>query len=190
MWLVAACIMLGLLPVPMVAVIDHVTQLLVGGGIGATVTQNGWLLLAPVTAERASYMPLAFVLMLLVCSAVTYVLVRRVYHGRFRRSIPWGCGFPFQTARMQDTAEGFGQPIREIFGPLFRMTRELPTAFDKTPHYKVTIEDPFWGLLYRPIAAITERIARFISLLQQGRIAAYLLYSFLTLLILLLVVNR
>lgn len=188
-WLVAACIMLGLLPVPMVAVIDHVTQLLVGGGIGATVTKNGWLLLAPVTAERASYMPVAFVLMLLICSAATYVLVRRLYHGRFRRSIPWGCGFPFQTARMQDTAEGFGQPIREIFGPLFRMTRELPTAFDKTPHYKVTIEDPFWGLLYRPIAAITERVARFISLLQQGRIAAYLLYSFLTLLILLLVVN-
>ena len=188
-WLVAACIMLGLLPVPMVAVIDHVTQLLVGGGIGATVTKNGWLLLAPVTAERASYMPLAFVMVLLLCCLLAFVLVRRLYHGRFRRSIPWGCGFPFQTARMQDTAEGFGQPIREIFGPLFRITRELPTAFDKTPHYKVTIEDPFWGLLYRPIAAITERVARFISLLQQGRIAAYLLYSFLTLLILLLVVN-
>ena len=188
-WLVAACIMLGLLPVPMVAVIDHVTQLLVGGGIGATVTKNGWLLLAPVTAERASYMPLAFVMVLLLCCLLAFVLVRRLYHGRFRRSIPWGCGFPFQTARMQDTAEGFGQPIREIFGPLFRITRELPTAFDKAPHYKVTIEDPFWGLLYRPIAAITERVARFISLLQQGRIAAYLLYSFLTLLILLLVVN-
>lgn len=189
-WLVTACIFLGLFPVQMVLVIDHVTQLLVGGGIGSAVTRNGWLLLAPVTADRASYMPLAFVMVLLLCCLSAFVLVRRLYHGRFRRSIPWGCGFPFQTARMQDTAEGFGQPIREIFGPLFRMTRELPTAFDKAPRYKVTIEDPFWSLLYRPIAAISERAARVISLLQQGRIAAYLLYSFLTLLILLLAVTR
>ncbi|MDP3844357.1 MAG: hydrogenase 4 subunit B [Oxalobacteraceae bacterium] len=189
-WLVAACIYLGLFPVQMVLAIDHVTQLLVGSGIGTTVKQNGWLLLAPVAPERASYMPVAFVLMLAACCLVAYLLVRRLYHGRFRRSIAWGCGFPFQTSRMQDTAEGFGQPIREIFGSFFRMTRELPSAFDKTPRYKVTIEDPFWGLLYRPIAALTERIARTVSLLQQGRISVYLLYSFLTLLILLLAVNR
>jgi hypothetical protein len=118
------------------------------------------------------------------------VLVRRLYHGRFRRAIPWACGYPFLNPHMQDTAEGFGQPIREIFGSFFRMTRELPTAFDKTPRYKVTIEDPFWGLLYRPIAALTERIARMAGMLQQGRIAVYLLYSFMTLLILLLVVNQ
>lgn len=189
-WLVAACIFFGLFPVQMVLAIDHVTQLLVGDGIGATAARNGVLLLAPVAPERASYMPVAFVLMLAACCLVAYLLVRRLYHGRFRRSIPWGCGFPFQTARMQDTAEGFGQPIREIFGSFFRMTRELPSAFDKAPRYQVTIEDPFWNLLYRPIATITERIARTVSLLQQGRIAVYLLYSFLTLLILLLAVNR
>ncbi|MGV8892169.1 MAG: hydrogenase 4 subunit B [Burkholderiaceae bacterium] len=188
-WLVAACIFFGLFPVQVVVLIDQVTHLLVGGGIGAAVTQNGWLLLTPVAPDRASYMPVAFVLMLLACCVAAYLLVRRFYHGRLRRSIPWACGFPFQTARMQDTAEGFGQPIREIFGSFFRMTRELPSAFDKVPRYKVTIEDPFWGLLYRPIAAITDRIARVVSMLQQGRISVYLLYSFLTLLILLLAVN-
>ncbi|MEO8599889.1 MAG: hydrogenase 4 subunit B [bacterium] len=188
-WLVAACIFFGLFPVQMVVLIDQVTHLLVGGGIGAAVTQSGWLLLTPVASDRASYMPVAFVLMLLACCFAAYLLVRRFYHGRLRRSIPWACGFPFQTARMQDTAEGFGQPIREIFGSFFRMTRELPSAFDKVPHYKVTIEDPFWGLLYRPIAAITDHIARVVSMLQQGRISVYLLYSFLTLLILLLAVN-
>ena len=189
-WLVAACAVLGLFPVQIVLVLDRVTHLLVGQGIGAAVDRNGWLLLAPVTPERASYMPAVFVMILLACCVLTYVLVRRLYHGRFRRSLPWGCGFPFQTARMQDTAEGFGQPIREIFGPFFRMTRELPSAFDKVPRYKVTIEDPFWQLLYRPIAALTERVARVAGLLQQGRIAVYLLFSFLTLLLLLMVVNQ
>jgi hydrogenase-4 component B len=189
-WLVTACLFLGLFPVQMVLVLDHVTHLLVGQGLGTAVVKNGGLLLAPVTPDRASYMPLAFVIVLLACCLLAYLLVRRLYHGRFRRAAPWGCGYPFQTARMQDTAEGFGQPIREIFGPFFRMKRELPTAFDKTPRYKVTIEDPFWNLVYRPIAALTERIARVVGLLQQGRIAVYLLYSFLTLLIMLLMVSQ
>lgn len=189
-WLVAACLFVGLFPVQMVSVIDRVTHLLVGDGIASTVARNGWLLLAPVTADRASYMPVAFVMMLLGCCLLAFALVRRLYHGQLRRAIPWGCGYPFQSARMQDTAEGFGQPIREIFGPFFHMTRELPSAFDRAPHYKVTIEDPFWDWLYRPIAALTERIARVVGMLQQGRIAVYLLYSFLTLLLLLLVVNQ
>lgn len=188
-WLVAACVFLGLFPVQMVQLLDRVTQSLIGRGIGATVAANGWLLLAPVTPDRASYAPVVFVTALLLCFMMVYALVRRLYHGRFRRAAPWGCGYPFQNARMQDTAEGFGQPIREIFGSFFRMTRELPAASDPAPSYKVTIEDPFWGLLYRPIAALTERIARLAGLLQQGRIAVYLLYSFLTLLLLLLLVE-
>lgn len=188
-WLTAACILLGLFPVQMVQLLDSVTQPLIGKGIGATVTANGWLILAPVAPDRASYSPVIFVVALLFCFMLVYALVRRLYHGRVRRAAAWGCGFPFPTACMQDTAEGFGQPIREIFGSFFRVTRELPTAFDPEPRYKVTIEDPFWGLLYRPIATLTERIARVVGKLQQGRIAVYLLYSFLTLLFLLLLVE-
>lgn len=189
-WLVVACVFLGLFPVQLVLLLDRVTNTLIGEGIGAVVSQNGLLLLAPIAPDRASYMPVAFVVTLLACCLLAFMLVRRFYHGRLRRSIPWGCGFPFQNARMQDTAEGFGQPIREIFRPFFRMTRELPTAFDKTPHYKVTIEDPFWHMIYQPIMVLTERIARLVGLLQQGRIAVYLFYSFLTLLVMLLVVTR
>lgn len=189
MWLSAVCICLGLLPVQLIQVLDHVTKSLVGQGIGTTVTENGWLMLAPVSPGRASYAPAVFVAALFFCFLAVYVLVRCLYHGRFRRTVPWGCGFSFQSMRMQDTAEGFGQPIREIFGPFFKMTRKLPSAFDKAPIYEVTIEDPFWSLLYRPIVAITERIARLAGLLQQGKIAVYLLYSFLTLLLLLLLVE-
>jgi hypothetical protein len=90
---------------------------------------------------------------------------------------------------MQDTAEGFGQPIRQIFEPFFRMTRELPTPFDERPRYRVSIEDHLWGWLYLPVAAAMERVARLFGLLQQGRIAVYLLYSFVTLLAMLLVVR-
>jgi hydrogenase-4 component B len=188
LWLVACCVVLGLFPVHVISLIDRVLAPLLGQGIGGALGAHGWLLLAPAPPGRASYAPLVFVIVLLLCMLAAWLLVRRLYHGRVRRAVAWGCGYPGQTARMQDTAEGFGQPIREIFGVFFRMRRELPTAFDQAPHYKVTIEDPFWGLLYRPIVAGTERLARLVGMLQQGRIAVYLLYSFATLLLLLLLV--
>lgn len=189
-WLVAACLGLGLFPVQLIQLLDRITHPLVGDGLASAVARQGWWLLAPVAPERASYAPAVFVAILLACCLLAYLLVRRLYHGRFRRAIPWSCGYPIVTARMQDTAEGFGQPIREIFRPFFRMTRELPTAFDKAPRYQVTVEDPFWQWVYRPIILATERLARVAGLLQHGRIAVYLLYSFATLLLLLLVVYR
>jgi hypothetical protein len=42
-----------------------------------------------------------------------------------------------------------------------------------------------WAWIYLRIAAITERVSRFVGLLQRGRISIYLLYSFLTLVTLL-----
>ena len=91
---------------------------------------------------------------------------------------------------MQDTAEGFGQPIRQIFEPFFRMQRELPSPFDTHPRYRVTVEDHAWHWIYVPIADAVARLARWVGLLQQGRIAIYLLYSFVTLIAMLLVVTR
>jgi formate hydrogenlyase subunit 3/multisubunit Na+/H+ antiporter MnhD subunit len=177
LWLAAGCVALGLLPNQVIAFIDPVTRLLVSDGLAQSLAANGWLLV-PVSVERASYAPAVF------------LLVRRLYHGRTRRAAPWDCGYPWQTARMQDTAEGFGQPIRQIFEPMFRMTRELPTPFDAHPQYRVTVQDPLWHWLYLPVAAAVERISRLIGLLQQGRIAVYLMYSFVTLIVVLLLVKQ
>jgi formate hydrogenlyase subunit 3/multisubunit Na+/H+ antiporter MnhD subunit len=189
LWLVAGCIALGLLPVQFIQLIDPVTRQLVSAGLGPTVAASGWLL-APISVDRASYGPVIFLLGVAASCALAYLLVRRLYHGRMRRAPPWDCGYPWQTARMQDTAEGFGQPIRQIFEPFFRMQRELPTPFDRQPHYRVVVEDPIWHWLYLPIAALVARTARLVGLLQQGRIAVYLLYSFVTLIATLLVVTR
>jgi hypothetical protein len=90
---------------------------------------------------------------------------------------------------MQDTAEGFGQPIRQVFEPFFRMERELPSPFDTAPRYGVRIGDRFWHALYLPIARVADVAARVVGLLQQGRISVYLTFSFLTLLALLFFVG-
>jgi hypothetical protein len=51
----------------------------------------------------------------------------------------------------------------------------------------VKVEDHFWHWLYLPLARLVEWVSRLIIRLQGGRIAIYLLYSFLTLILLLLV---
>jgi hydrogenase-4 component B len=65
------------------------------------------------------------------------------------------------------------------------MKRELPSAFDPAPHYQVSVGDRIWQGLYVPIGAIVQRIADAFAWIQQGRIATYLLYSFVTLIVLL-----
>lgn len=188
-WLGLGCVVLGLFPNQVIAVIDPLTQLLVHGGLAHSVADSSWLLV-PVSIERASYAPFIFFLGVLAIFGLTFVLVRKFYHGRLRRVPPWDCGYPWQTPRMQDSAEGFGQPIRQVFELFFRMTRHLPKASDTQPHYAVKVEDPLWYWLYLPVARSVEWVSRLVGMLQQGRIAVYLLYSFVTLIVMLLVVKR
>jgi formate hydrogenlyase subunit 3/multisubunit Na+/H+ antiporter MnhD subunit len=185
LWLAALCVLLGIFPVAVIEVIDPIPFTLVGRGLAQSGRVGDWLMLAPVSAERAAYSPLIFLLVALAIMALTFLAVRRFYHGRLRRTNPWDCGFPLQTPRMQDTAEGFGQPIRQIFEPFFRMERELPSPFDSAPRYRVQVEDPMWAWIYLRIAAATEWISRIVGRLQRGKISIYLLYSFITLITLL-----
>jgi hypothetical protein len=91
-------------------------------------------------------------------------------------------------AHMQDSAEGFGQPIRHIFQPFFLIRRELPGAFDLRPRYRMEVSDRIWRYLYEPVGQLVRSMADLVTVLQQGRISTYLLYSFVTLVVLLGVV--
>jgi hypothetical protein len=188
-WLSACCVLLGILPAFVIRLLDHVTLPLVNFAIGGDLDRTGWLLIAPLSPERSSYGPLLFLLGIVGTVLLTFVLVRRFYHGRERRGDAWGCGFPAQNARMQDTAEGFGQPIKQIFEPFFRIRRRMPGPFDAKPAYSATTEDRLWYWLYLPVARLNERLAAWIGILQHGRIYLYLLYSFVTLLALLMFVR-
>ncbi|MBI5920323.1 MAG: hydrogenase 4 subunit B [Betaproteobacteria bacterium] len=192
-WLAALCVLLGVLPVTVIERLDFVVRALLGAGDyttpGDAAHSGDWLLLAPISADRASYEPLVLLLMISAVVVATFAIVRRFWHGRVRRSAAWDCGFALQTARMQDTAEGFSQPLRQVFEPFYRLKRELPTSFDRAPFYRVVVEDHFWYWLYLPVARCAEFGARLVAFLQRGRIAIYLLYSFLTLIVLLFLVR-
>jgi len=182
-WLALLCILLGLFPVFVLHALDQVNRSLLGTTLGNHATV--WWSIVPLAADRASYSPLTFGVGIAVCVTLSFLLVRRLFHGRIRRSPAWDCGFPGQTHRMQDSAEGFGQPIRHIFGPFFRIDRHMPTPADAAPWYALQLTDRWWDWLYMPIARAVATGARWVSVLQQGSISRYLIYSFATLLVLL-----
>ena len=186
LWLAVACVLLGLLPTFILRLLDGVNDSLLGIAL-AQAGASHWTLI-PVSAERASYSPLLFFFGGALALGVSMLVATRVYRRQMRRAAAWDCGFGHQDARMQDTAEGFGQPIRHIFTPFFSMQRELPSPFDTAPAYRIEIEDRFWKQLYLPMGRVFMLAARRLGQLQQGRIAVYLLYSFLTLLVLLVMV--
>jgi hypothetical protein len=182
-WLAAGCVLLGLAPMQVIGLLHQVPEQL---GIAPPLeAAASWWMLVPVAGRQASYAPLLFLVGVAFTIAAAIGCVSYFYHRRVRRAPPWDCGFVRLDARMQDTAEGFGQPIRHIFQPFFSMQRELPTPFDSAPQYRVVIGDRIWSGIYLPIARAVHRVAQSVAWLQQGRIATYLLYSFATLLVLL-----
>jgi hydrogenase-4 component B len=183
-WLAAACIILGLAPSTVIGLLDPITRMLAGYGIGPLA--QGWLFLTPISAARASYSPVLVFAATALLVAVSWLAVRAFYHGRARRAAPWDCGFPDQDARMQDTAEGFGQPVRHVFEPFFRLEQHAPAPDDARPRYSESAEDRLWYWIYLPVARLVERLTALVTLLQRGRISVYLAYSFMTLLALLL----
>ena len=186
LWLALWCVALGLLPTQVVGALRTVTRQL--AHVDLPDPTAPWWLLEPLPGRLASYSGLAFFLAVTAVVLLTMLGVRLFYHQRVRRAAPWDCGFARLDARMQDTAEGFGQPIRHIFEPFFAMQRQLPSAFDRAPSYRVFIADRIWQRLYVPLGSLVQRVADACAVLQQGRIATYLLYSFVTLVVLLAVV--
>ncbi len=185
-WLALGCVALGLVPAQVVGALGTVVRQL--AHVELPDPSAPWWLLEPLPGRLSSYSGLVFLLAITAVVLLTILSVRSFYHQRVRRAAAWDCGFARLDPRMQDTAEGFGQPIRHIFEPFFAMRRELPAPADPAPRYRVNIADRVWQRLYLPLDSLVQRIADACAVLQQGRIATYLLYSFVTLVALLAVV--
>lgn len=182
LWLAAGCVFLGLFPNTVVAGLSPVLRLLVGEALQPA---GGWLLFVPVNEDQASYAPLVFLVVIVALMLFSFWGPRLVYDIRRRRADPWDCGFPDQTPRMQDTAEGFGQPIRHIFEFFMIVEKEHPDPFDPHPRYRGASLDRIWVGFYRPLGRVVAVLSDLAGRVQHGRIHWYLIYSFVTLLALL-----
>lgn len=189
-WFAVAILVAGLFPLPILGAISPIAYQLTGASLVPGTQTSNWLLLAPIGQERASFAPLLFAFGVLAGTTLGLVVARSWRTKHERQAMVWSCGLPGVTARMQDSAEGFGQPIRQIFEPFFQLKRHLPSAFDAKPSYQVDVQDRFWNSLYLPVVQGVLKTSGQIAKIQRGRISIYLLYSFLSLLVLLWLVRN
>jgi formate hydrogenlyase subunit 3/multisubunit Na+/H+ antiporter MnhD subunit len=184
-WLAALCVLLGLAPAWMIGVMDPIALGLLDYSLAYSGVAVNWLWLTPVAPERASYSPVIFLAVIVAVVLAAYWVVRLLYHGRLRRGPAWDCGYPEQSARMQDTAEGFAQPIQQIFAPVYEIESHHPDPSDRTPHYSAEVRDRAWRWIYYPIAHAAAFCSRLVGRIQTGRVSIYLMYSFVTIIFLL-----
>ena len=186
------CLILGILPTMVIEWMDKISDELVGGKIATTAGAFGWLWLTPVAHERASYSGAIVFLWIIVVVMLVYILLH-IRKTAIHRVPLWDCGFEKITPRMQYNAASFSMPIRRIFGFLFNIreqvrlsTSTISPSFPNRLYYRLRIRDRFWGWIYRPISESSYWISRKFGRLQQGYIHVYLIYSFITIIILLI----
>jgi hydrogenase-4 component B len=186
-----SCLALGVFPTFVIGWIDVIPRQFFGGEIAESAGRLGWLWLTPYSPQRASYSAPVVLIGIVAVVAVAYLLLH-VRRAAIRRVPLWDCGFEKVTPRMQYTASAFSMPFRRIFGFLFAIRQQVelispqnhPEMAD-TINYRVRIRDRFWHWLYQPLAEIAFDIARRAGRFQHGRIQIYLIYSFGTLIALL-----
>ncbi len=187
------CVLFGVFPTTVIGALGSIPLMLVGQGPPSATTE-GWLWLTPISPEIASYSA-PLVALALVATALVFLFVRWRALPR-RRAYPWECGFGEVNPRMQYTATAFSMPIRRIFAPVWDVEERIEESADSVQpaqvasiRHQLHIHDRSWLRIYEPIGRLVITAARRVGRIQTGSIHAYLVYSFLTLLLLLWVVT-
>jgi len=191
--LTAACVFLGLFPTTFLALLDPVTQQLTAQRLSQQLSAgNGWVL-SGVVSDGGTISTLGMTLMAVCLLPIPFAL--RLFFSRgskIRIGPTWDCGLQGLTPQMEYTSTGFSKPIRMIFKALFRPHREVQREYDFSPYFAKTlrfeahVEEIFETRIYRPLNRFILRGSRAMRALQAGSLQAYLIYIFVTLLLLLL----
>jgi hydrogenase-4 component B len=191
--LTAACVFLGLFPTLFLRLFDTVTVQLVGNELSGKLTLANGLVLGMTKPQGGTVSTLVIALMGICLLPIPFVLWLLFSRGTKTRIGPtWDCGLRGLTPAMEYTATGFSKPIRMIFKALFRPRREVQREYDYSPYFAKTlrfeshIEEAFVTRIYRPLNRGILRLSRRMRALQAGSIQAYLIYIFITLLLLLM----
>ncbi len=191
--LTAVCVFLGLFPNLFLRLLDPVTAQLTNLKIANQLTMANGLVLSGAVPDGGTVSTLGIAVLSICLLAVPFLLwlvfARR---SQVRIGPTWDCGLKGLTPQMEYTATGFSKPIRMIFKALFRPHREVQREYDYSPYFTKTlrfeahVEEVFETRIYRPFNRMLLRLSRRMRALQAGSIQAYLIYIFVTLLLLLL----
>ena len=191
--LAVACVFLGLFPNQFLPLFDPLTDQLLGVQISRQLAAPGGIVLSSLGLEAGTVSTLGITLTAVCLLPIPLALW--IFFGRAaarQTGMTWACGQKTLTPQMQYTATGFSKPLRIIFKALFRPHRAVQAEFEFSPYFARTIrfeshiEETFEARIYRPLQRFILRTSRRMRALQAGSLQAYLIYIFVTLLLLLI----
>lgn len=133
---------------------------------------------------------------LVIFVALTWLLLRFTTNRKTRISETWGCGIISQNKQMEYTGTGYSEPILTIFKPIFRTRKivertwmdEQKTVF-KEGRADIQTLKIFEEKIYLPVAHFVEKLSTKVAEYQDVDLDVYILYSLVTVIILLVVVG-
>ncbi|AGG08579.1 hydrogenase membrane subunit [Dehalococcoides mccartyi] len=132
-------------------------------------------------------------LVLVIFGVLVFGMVRLFSPRKSRRSETWACGYVRPTPRFEYTASGFAEPLFQIFRLIYRTRHYNERSYEdnqqaifkqgKSAIHTIKFFDEY---IYLPVAGLFGRISRFISRLQDVDLGSHILYSFITVLLVIL----
>jgi hydrogenase-4 component B len=192
--LAGLCVLFGLGPMLVVPLLEQVADSLMGTATPANLLAlDGWVI-APGSVEFSSISTPILAAMLVGFMVLGWgVAVALGGRARKRYYKTWGCGINL-SPRMEYSASGFVQPIKRVFSTIYQPTIKLETEFleesryfAKRKRFEFHIEPVFHRYLYDPVIAFFSLVADRLRIIQAGSLHLYLVYIFVTLVLLLLV---
>jgi len=179
--LASVCLFIGVAPVTLAPFLDSVV--------------NAWLPNSSEPVSLAAVAPLAWISILAVALlAVTFGVIiwyrGKVMNASVATASTWGCAYLAPSSRMQYSASSFASMLVSLFSGVIRPEIHAPRIsgpFPANPHYESHVPEAVLEQIYIPlISRIYEKFLP-IRRLQHGKLHLYILYTFITLIVLILV---
>lgn len=129
--------------------------------------------------------------LLLALFAVAGLAYLKTKNQKVKAGCTWDCGTELNS-RMEITATGFSRAIVTIFGGILKPTKQTSIEyrdadmryFQKANVVSLETKDVYRSYLYGPGTKIVTKISDYVKKIQGGNINAYILYIFITLIVL------
>lgn len=147
---------------------------------------------AAFAAITPTYLALIFLAGVVVLGAVVWWLSAGK---RIRQGEVWAGGIEGYTPNYQYTASSFANPIRIIFGMIYRPGKEAETQFQQSQYFRIAVTYhgyvvPFLERRFYPaLLRLAEAVGSGIKVFQSGNVNLYLGYIFAVLLFVLVFVR-
>lgn len=195
--LAVLCVIFGIFAAPISAILFRITS-----DLGLLAGERKFLPIALESGAQSNTISLSFVALLFAALVVLAYLAVWLVAGRRKERISatWDCGAPasWQTStRTEISATGFSRTLLVIFKSILRPVKHeelryapevkggLGKYFPISRHVHFHITDIWTKYLYDPYGVAMEWLAAQSTKIQNGNVHTYILYIFLTIIVLL-----